>query len=81
MQIYFQDKLDEFNRMWNNFGTSNKQNQPHSAKALKSGQDEQKRNELASKPSNGILESNNNQVAKTEKSPSFFSKLFSWLKK
>lgn len=69
-----EDKIDEFNRMWKNFSSSspstNKEKVQQPPLALKSGKDE--------KPTS---ENNNFNTVKADKSPSIFSKLFSWFKK
>lgn len=71
--ILLVDKIDEFNRMWKNFSSSspstNKEKVQQPPLALKSGKDEKPTGE------------NNFNTVKADKSPSIFSKLFSWFKK
>lgn len=67
MDLYFFyniEKIDDFNKMWNNFSTKNERNN------FKSILGKENNDTKLVNPEN-----------KMEKSPSFFSKLFSWLKK
>ena len=76
--IKYIDKLDEFNKMWNNFPSSSptdKTQKPSSNGPIMAIKDKE-----VEKPTPIPIESSVS-VKTQEKSPSIFSKIMSWLKK